>query len=192
MLDFDLSESYGIETKVLKQAVRRNIKRFYGDDFMFEVTREELSRSQIVTLNKGRGSNLKYLPFAFTELGVAMLSSVLNSDAAIEINRGIMRAFVAIRQLTTVNPINATAELQREIKELKSYLEEIFTDYNDINEDTRIQLELIKQSLAELQTQKLMTDKPRRRIGFTIGEQTPEELKKLKNQDNESQSTENK
>ena len=80
MLDFDLAEMYGIENRVLKQAVRRNLKRFEGEDFMFELTRDELSRSQIVTLNKGRGSNFKYMPFAFTELGVAMLSSVLNSD----------------------------------------------------------------------------------------------------------------
>ena len=81
MLDFDLAERYGIETKRLKEAVRRNIKRFEGDDFMFELTKNEMlefSRSQIATLNKGRGSNIKYLPFAFTELGVAMLSSVLS------------------------------------------------------------------------------------------------------------------
>jgi len=97
MLDFDLAEAYGIETRALKQSVRRNIKRFCGDDFMFEVIREELSRSQFVILNKSRGGNIKYMPFAFTELGVAMLSSVLNADTAIEINRGIMRAFVAIR-----------------------------------------------------------------------------------------------
>ena len=77
MLDFDLAEMYGIETRVLKQAVRRNPKRFEGNDFMFELTKEELSRSQFVTLNKGRGNNFKYMPFAFTELGVAMLSSVL-------------------------------------------------------------------------------------------------------------------
>jgi len=82
MIDFDLAEMYGIETRVLKQAVRRNIDRFEGDDFMFELTPDEVmefSRSQFVTLNKGRGSNVKYAPFAFTELGVAMLSSVLNS-----------------------------------------------------------------------------------------------------------------
>jgi len=81
MIDFDLAEMYGIETRVLKQAVRRNIDRFEGDDFMFELTPDEVmefSRSQFVTLNKGRGSNVKYAPFAFTELGVEMLSSVLN------------------------------------------------------------------------------------------------------------------
>jgi len=73
ILDFDLAEMYGIETKVLKQSIKRNLKRFEGADFMFELTKNELfelSRSQIVTLNKGRGSNIKYLPFAFTELGV--------------------------------------------------------------------------------------------------------------------------
>ena len=94
MLDFDLAETYGIETKYLKRAVRHNIKRFEGEDFMFETTREELSRCKICTLNKGRGSNIKYLPFAFTELGVAMLSSVLNSETAIDINRKIMRALI--------------------------------------------------------------------------------------------------
>ena len=68
MLDFDLASLYGIETKALKQSVRRNLKRFEGEDFMFELTKEELSRSQIVTLNKGRGSNFKYMPFAFTTI----------------------------------------------------------------------------------------------------------------------------
>ncbi|MDR0962291.1 MAG: ORF6N domain-containing protein, partial [Mediterranea sp.] len=99
MLDRDLAEMYGVETKVLNQAVKRNIERF-PEDFMFQPTKEELSRSQIVTLNKGRGSNIKYLPYAFTELGVAMLSSVLNSKVAIQVNMGIMRAFVAVRQMT--------------------------------------------------------------------------------------------
>ena len=166
MLDFDLAEMYGIETRVLKQSVKRNLKRFEGDDFMFEVTRDELSRSQIVTLNKGRGSNIKYLPFAFTELGVSMLSSVLNSDTAIWINRIIMRAFVAVRQLILNPPINEVKELQNEVRELKQYVEDVFTDYNDINEDTRIQLELINESLAELQTKKKELEKPRNPIGF--------------------------
>lgn len=167
MLDFDLAEMYGIETRVLKQAVRRNIKRFEGEDFMFELTKEELSRSQFVTLNKGRGGNFKYMPFAFTELGVAMLSSVLNSDTAIEINRGIMRAFVAVRQILIAPPVDKVSELQNELKELKEYIEEVFSDYNDINDDTRMQLELINQTLAELQTQKRLNDVPRKTIsGF--------------------------
>jgi hypothetical protein len=97
LLDFDLAEMYETETAHLKRQVRRNIKPFEGEDFMFEVTKEELSRCQIGVLKKGRGSNFKYAPFAFTELGVAMLSSVLESDKAIEVNRDIMRVFVLIR-----------------------------------------------------------------------------------------------
>ena len=135
---------------------------------MFEVTKEELLRCQIGTLNKGRGGNIKYLPFAFTELGVAILSSVLSSDTAIEINRGIMRAFVSIRQLTIAPPTDKIAELQSEIKVLKEYIEEVFTDYNDINEDTRIQIELINETLAEMQVKNNELNKPRPRIGFVM------------------------
>ena len=166
MLDFDLAQMYGTETAQLKRAVRRNKKRFDGEDFMFEVIRDELSRCQIGTLNKSRGSNIKYLPFAFTELGIAMLSSVLNSETAIEINKGIMRAFVAIRQLIANPPPDKHSLLQKEVKELKQYIEEIFADQNDINEDTRIQPELINQTLAELQVHQKLSDKPRRPIGF--------------------------
>ena len=167
MLDFDLAELYSIETRVLKQAVRLNSARFEGEDFMFELTKEEISRSQIVILNKGRGSNIKYTPFAFTELGVAMLSSVLNSPTAIEINRGIMRAFVAMRQLIHISPVDNIGELKNELKELKEYIEDVFTDQNDINEDTRMQLELINQTLAELQT-KDRGFKERKRIGYKL------------------------
>lgn len=166
MLDFDLAEMYGIETRVLKQSVRRNLKRFSGDDFMFELTKDELSRSQIAILKNGRGSNFKYMPFAFTELGVAMLSSVLNSDTAIEINRNIMRAFVAIRQLIANPPVDRVEELEKQMKELKDYIEDVFADYNDINDDTRMQLELINQTLAELQARKKIEEKPRNPIGF--------------------------
>ena len=101
MLDFDLAELYEIETRVLKQAVRRNINRF-PSDFMIELTRDEYNslRSQFVTLDKnGRGKHSKYLPFAFTEQGVAMLSSVLRSDRAVLVNIEIMRAFVRLRQM---------------------------------------------------------------------------------------------
>ncbi len=112
MFDRDLAELYGIETRVLKQAVRRNLKRFGGEDFMFEATKEEFSRcqfgilkiddssrSQFVTLNKGRGGNIKYLPFAFTELGVAMLSSVLNSDYC---NRNQQKYYARLRRSEAV------------------------------------------------------------------------------------------
>lgn len=96
MLDSDLARLYGVETKRLKEQVRRNIRRF-PEDFMFELTKEECLRSQFATLNAGRGQHLKYMPFAFTENGVAMLSSVLKSDTAIEVNIRIMRAFTAMR-----------------------------------------------------------------------------------------------
>ena len=166
MLDFDLAEMYGTETSQLKRAVRRNIERFDGSDFMFEVTKEELSRCQFGTLNKRRGGNIKYLPFAFTELGVAMLSSVLNSKTAIQINRNIMRAFVAIRQIELSSPVTEIRTIQNEIKKLKEYIEEVFTDYNDINEDTRIQIELINETLAELQVKNKELNKPRNPIGY--------------------------
>jgi hypothetical protein len=165
MLDFDLAEMYGTETSQLKRAVRRNIDRFEGDDFMFEVTRDELSRCQFGILNKGRGSNIKYLPFAFTELGVAMLSSVLNSKPAIEINRGIMRAFVAVRKMLS-SPIESRVEkIETQVKELKQYVEEVLVDQNDINEDTMAQLELINQVLAKLHAKDRKSGE-RRRIGY--------------------------
>lgn len=166
MLDFDLAELYGIETKVLKQAVKRNQKRF-PSDFMFELTKEEFNslRSQIVTSNKRGGT--RYMPFAFTEQGVAMLSSILNSEVAIEINISIIRAFIAIRQLISNTPTSHIDELKNELKELKEYIEDIFSDQNDINEDTRIQLELINQTLAELQT-KDRGFKERKRIGYKL------------------------
>jgi len=135
MPDFDLAGIYGIETRILKQSVKRNLKRFEGDDFMFELTIQEwnILRSQIVISSWG---GARYQPFAFTELGVAMLSSVLNSETAIDTNRKIMRAFVAMRQLVLNPPIDKTGELQNEMKELKQYVEDVFKDYNDINEDT--------------------------------------------------------
>lgn len=164
MFDFDLAELYGMQTKVLKQAVRRNIKRFDGDDFMFEVSLEELSRSQIVTLNKGRGQNVKYKPFAFTELGVAMLSSVLNSEIAIEVNRNIMRTFTSIRNLILNSPKDELSGLKQDIKVLQEQIEDMFADQNDINEDTRIQLDLINEALAELQTKSI--NNKRNEIGY--------------------------
>ncbi len=169
MIDRDLAEMYGVETRILKQAVKRNMQRFEGEDFMFELTKEEASRSQFGILNVGgRGRNIKYLPFAFTELGVAMLSSVLRSSTAIEINRSIMRAFVAVRHLVAIQPADKVAELQTEIKDLKAYIEEVFTDYNDINDDTRMQLELINEALAELQKGKRGGISTRNPIGYKV------------------------
>ena len=108
MLDRDLAELYGVETKRLNEQVKRNIERF-PEDFMFQLTKEECSKSQIATLNEGRGHNIKKLPYAFTENGVAMLSSVLRSKTAVEANICIMRAFVSMRHFM----VNNAAVFQR-------------------------------------------------------------------------------
>lgn len=169
MLDFDLAYAYGVDTSQLKRQVRRNIERFEGEDFMFEVTREELSRCQIGTMNIKRGQNIKYLPFAFTELGVAMLSSVLRTPSAIQVNRSIMRAFVEFRHLASSLPLPDTsadiAQLRKDFEELKLDIEDILHDQNDINESTRLQLENITLALAEMQAG-TQSRKPRRKIGF--------------------------
>lgn len=102
MIDRDLAELYGVETKVLNQAVKRNIERF-PSDFMFQLTKEECLRSQIVTLNESRGQHLKYMPYAFTEQGIAMLSGILHSKIAIEVNIRVMRAFVEMRKILLSN-----------------------------------------------------------------------------------------
>ena len=166
MLDRDLAEIYGIETRVLNQAVKRNKERF-PNDFMFQLTDDEFKiwKSQIVISN-AINMGIRHKPFAFTELGVAMLSSVLNSKTAIQINIIIMRAFVFVRQLILNPPIGKADELQNEVKELKKHIEEVFEDYNDINEDTRMQLELINETLAELQSKSKLMGKASRPIGF--------------------------
>jgi len=157
MFDFDLAEMYGIETKYLKRSVRANIRRF-PSDFMFEITKEEWHSLRFNFSTSNQRGGIRYLPFAFSELGVAMLSSVLSSELAININIGIMRAFVEIRQMIANRPADR-------IEELKEYVEELFADQNDINEDTRVQLELINQTLAEMQAGHTKPY-PRRRIGF--------------------------
>jgi hypothetical protein len=169
MLDRDIASIYGVETKRINEKVKRNPKRFAGDDFMFQLTKDELdlvrSWSQNATLNKGRGSNYKYLPYAFTQLGVSMLSSVLDSDTAIEANRRIMRAFVAFQHLMALPPANAYFELKKEIDQIRDEVNDILHDQNDINESTRAQLDAISTALAELQA-KPTVSKPRRPIGF--------------------------
>ena len=165
MLDYDLAKIYQVETAHLKRQVRRNIERFEGEDFMFELTIDELSRCQIGTLNKGRGSNFKYMPFAFTEIGVAMLSGVLKSKVAIQANRMIMKAFVAYRHLAEL-PLAATyLDLKKQIEDIKNDMNDILADQNDINESTRAQLDAISTALAELQSNR-PESKPRRPIGF--------------------------
>jgi len=126
MLDFDLAVLYDTEPKRLKEAVRRNIARFPGD-FMFELTSEEYNslRSQIASLkNLGRGEHRKYLPFAFTEQGVAMLASVLKSETAIQVNIQIVRAFIALRQYAL-----GYAELHQQ---LENFMVETNLQFNDI------------------------------------------------------------
>ncbi|BAR52396.1 kila-n, DNA-binding domain [Tannerella forsythia KS16] len=148
MLDYNLAELYEVETRALKQAVKRNIKRF-PPDFMFELTKSEWQ--ELITICDNLPQNLKFspaLPFAFTEQGVAMLSSVLRSPKAIEVNISIMRAFVVLRQYAL-----GYAELNRKLEEFMI--------------ETNMQFSDIYQALTELASQKEQENKPRRRIGFT-------------------------
>jgi hypothetical protein len=123
MLDFDLAFLYQIETKVLKQAVRRNIERF-PKDFMFELTEIEFSNLRTKFSSSSYGG-LRYMPFAFTEQGVAMLSSVLNSKKAIEINIAIMRTFVVLR-----NSILSLEEITKKVGEIEQQFPEIYNALN--------------------------------------------------------------
>jgi hypothetical protein len=142
MLDQDLAALYEVEVKVLNQAVKRNIQRF-PKDFMFQLTKEEWEnmrlqfasesnnmislRSQIVTLKTGRGQHRKFMPYAFTEQGVAMLSGVLNSDRAINMNIAIMRAFVEVRKVLLLQN-----DLKEQLKEIKERLGVHDTQLNQI------------------------------------------------------------
>jgi phage regulator Rha-like protein len=147
MLDSDLAELYGVETKRLKEQVRRNILRF-PKDFMFVLSdgEETLLRSQIATL-EGKEKHSKYLSMAFTEQGVAMLSSVLNSKRAIDVNIAIMRAFVKMREILATN------------KEFSVKLKIIEDQLAEHDEQFRVVFEAIKQLFKE-------DDKPKRKIGF--------------------------
>jgi hypothetical protein len=171
MLDFDLAELYQVETRVLKQAVRRNIERFEGDDFMFELSEDEYNvlkdrlRSQNVILEiDGRGKYPKYPPFAFTEIGVAMLSSVLRSNAAIQANRAIMRAFVAMRNYitTTTQMTSELAEIRAKLTLLERADEDNAEAINDLSEDMRKELDSY-QAIAALSIKPVQT---RKKIGY--------------------------
>ena len=148
MLDRDLAILYEVENRVLNQAVKRNLSRF-PEDFMFQLTENEYNslRSQIVILKKGRGEHQKYLPFAFTEHGILMLSSVLKSDKAIQTNIQIMRIFTKVRQMlldTTeikVDILQIQKKLQNHDKNIElvfSYLDEL-TEKKD-NESQRVKI----------------------------------------------------
>ena len=167
MLDFDLAALYQVETKRLKEAVRRNIERFEGDEFMFELTEKEYAdlRSQIATSSWG---GRRYQPFAFTELGVAMLSSVLRSNTAILVNRAIMKAFVAMR-----NYIATTTTLTAELSEIRAKLallertdEDNAEAINDLSEDMRRELDNIYEAIAALSIKTPQARKQPRPIGF--------------------------
>ena len=163
MLDYDLARLYHVETSELKRQVRRNMERFDGDDFMFELSHEELLRCQIGTSSWG-GS--RYGAFAFTEIGVAMLSGVLKSKIAVDANRKIMRAFVCYRHLAEM-PLAATyIELRKQIEDLRAEVNEILAAQNDINEITRAQLDAISTALSELQASSAPESIPSRPIGF--------------------------
>ncbi|MDD5428024.1 MAG: ORF6N domain-containing protein [Candidatus Omnitrophica bacterium] len=154
MIDRDLSRLYGVPTKRLNEQVKRNIMRF-PVDFMFQLTKEEAlisqygtsgSRSQIATLKKGK--NIKYLPYVFTEQGVAMLSSVLNSERAAQVNIAIMRAFVKLREILATH------------KELAHKLAELEQKIGKHDADIGLIFEAIRQLMAPPQ------EKPKGRIGF--------------------------
>ena len=201
MLDRDLAELYGVETRALNQAVKRNIDRF-PDDFLFRLNKNEWTflKSQIVISNNDattadnkdvatNGDSLKSqivisnrggdraLPYAFTELGIAMLSSVLRSETAIQVNINIMRAFVAIRHAVSAwQGVNLKVEqLSHKVDQLNNYVEEILHDQNDINrmqEETNteisLQIEAINDALDQLREK---SSTPRKRIGFKTEKQ---------------------
>jgi phage regulator Rha-like protein len=153
LLDQALAELYGVDTKVLLQAVQRNLERF-PEDFMMQLTAAEWAalRSQIVTLKRGRGQHRKYLPYAFTEQGVAMLSSVLKSARAIAVNIQIMRAFVRMRELLISN-----RELAQKLDQLEARLEKKLTSHDEA-------IAAILSAIRELMNP---TPPKRRGIGFT-------------------------
>lgn len=150
MLDADLATLYGVETRALVQAVKRNLERF-PNDFMFQLSKEEAAflTSQIVTLKKGRGQHRKYLPYVFTEQRVAMLSSVLRSPRAIQVNIEVMRAFIRLRKM-----LASTAELARKLDALEKKYDAQF------------------KGVFEAIRQLMMSPKPKRRaIGFRKGDE---------------------
>ena len=156
MLDYDLAKLYNVENRALKQAVKRNIDRFPAPDFMFELTREEsdaaieLGVSQNV-IPPGYNVGSSFI-MAFPELGVAMLSSVLKSKKAIQVNISIMRAFVTLRQYSL-----GYAELNRKLDEFMI--------------ETNVQFSDIYEALTELASQKELDNKPRRRVGYVQDEE---------------------
>ena len=167
ILDYQLATLYGVETKNLKRAVKANMNRF-PPDFMFELTADEFHalRCRNFTSN-GRGGT-RYMPFAFTQEGVAMLSGLLRSETAVQANIYIMRAFVKMRStLSAIENLSTDVEhLKDKISLLNHYLEDTLREQNDINEDTMMQLQLINESIAQMQAENTEKQTKRKRIGF--------------------------
>jgi hypothetical protein len=176
LLDADLAALYGVETRVLVQAVRRNADRFPAD-FMFQLDAEEWRalRSQSVISNAGRGGR-RYAPYAFTEQGVAMLSSVLGSAQAIAVNIEIMRAFVRLREMITSNK-----EFARRLDELESKADLIEVKHDTFAHNTRVQLKQVFDAIRELMGP-VETVEPikKRPIGFVTPEEKPAKPKAIK------------
>ena len=170
MLDFDLATLYHVETRRINEQVKRNNSRF-PEDFMFQLNDEEFAnlKSQFAT---SRWGGLRKRPYAFTELGIAMLSSVLSSEIAIQVNINIMRAFVTLRHSIGIvaNKDFHYENLSLRIDKLNDYIENILQTQNDINDDTATQLELINQTLAELQAENIVRKQfeERKPVGFRI------------------------
>ena len=167
MLDKDLADLYHVTTGNLNKAVKRNLKRF-PSDFMFQLNKtefEQLKNDLIFQNGISSWGGTRKLPYAFTEQGLAMLSGVLNSDIAIDVNISIMRAFVALRKLPSLVRKEDLLEAKREVMD---YIDEILSDQNDINESTRAQLDAISTALAALQASRSQnaTLNKRRPIGF--------------------------
>lgn len=175
MLDYDLASMYEVDVSQLKRQVRRNIDRF-PEDFMFELTSEEVSalRCQNGILKTGRGQHSKYLPFAFTEEGVAMLSGVLRSKVAVQVNINIMRAFVAVRQAIAALQSSELRyeQLSHKVDQLNAHVEEILHNQDNINQlqsqfnnEVALQIEVINDALDQLREKKEEPDNP---IGFKV------------------------
>lgn len=182
MLDSDLAELYMVETKNLKRAVRANINRF-PPDFMFELTKDEYDslRCKNFTLKNGRGQHSKYLPFAFTREGIAMLSGLLRSEIAVQANINIMRAFFQMQEalLIVSNTQLQLEQIRSEVKQLRTEMNDTLADQNDINESTRAQLEAINDALTELQNQE-RKQLPLPEIGYAAIQKRIDEEKKKK------------
>ena len=165
MLDRDLAELYNVETRALNQAVRRNIDRF-PEDFMFVMTEDEMNawKSQIVMSNSIR-MGMRRPPVVFTELGIAMLSSVLRSETAIQVNINIMRAFVAIRHaIGAWQGVNLKVEqLSHKVDNLNARVDEILHEQNENNMEMAVQINALNDALDQLREK---PSTPRKRIGF--------------------------